>query len=158
MQNKQRQRMVELNISTIHVHINMINIKLGTIVHLRTCVVWLIRLFWLSCPHRIILLRKFYWVSLFSLPTSWSSHLRFPFLCRTASLTSFWSQWGSGLKHILRRTACGLSMFASTFFQLIFPHVLRLVPVPLMKASLAGDWLWTTRRIEDLFHGFVKRW
>jgi len=158
MQIKQRQRMVELNISTIHVHINMISIKLGTIVHLRTCVVWLISLFWWSCYYRINLIRTSCRSSLFSLSTSCRNAHRRLVLRWARVWPFFWSHEGSKFRRIRRKTPTLLSLYASTSFQLIFPRVLRVVSVPLMGASLARDWLWMIRRIEDLFQGFVKRW
>ena len=157
MQSKQKQIMVELYFSTIHYHVKMLNIKLGTICALKDLVNVNDQSMLIVMSPSIILLRTSCGISLFFMPRQSSNpHSRLVLRLASFFLPFFWCLWGSKSPQTRRSTPPGLSLFASTSIQWIVSHVLRLVSVPLMKSTLARAWLWMTRHVWDLFQGFVK--
>ena len=153
MQIKKGQKVVGFYFPTTHYHHKMLNIKLGTIVHLKTCVAWLIRPCWLSdfiwsrpsdnayptahvpCPtHR----RLWRILDLLHGAILWQA-----LFCRGGRQT-----WRS--RH---STATKQLHDVGTFTQDLYPPVLRLYPPVLRlatalleKAALAGEWRRMARR------------
>ena len=143
---------------TVLSHHKMLNIKLGTSVHLKTCIVWLISLCWLSGRHRSRFLWKCYRCALFPLPSLCSTPLRLSVLQKPGFWPFFWRRWGSESWQTRHSTPFFRYRTVTTSFQQIFPHVVSPVPAPLMKATFAEVRLWMVRHIESLFQGLINWW
>ena len=156
MQIKLRQRVVRLFLPTTHDKIKKPIIKLGTIVHLKTWVLWLISLCWLSGHRRSKFLWKCYRTAVFLMPRLSSIQHRLSVLRKAVSLPSFWHRWGRKSWQIRRNTASGQSRSVSTFFRRYVHLVFGQAHLALTKAVLDGEWLGKSRHVETLLPGFVK--
>ena len=109
-------RVVGFYFPTTHYYIKMLNIKLGTSVHLRTCCLWLITLSRVSCHRRSKALWKSYQVDPFLLLGLSSTLRRLSVLHRPLFSPSFWRRWGSESWRICRSTPSGQSPSACVVF------------------------------------------
>ena len=156
MQIKLRQRVARLFFPTTHDNNKKLIIKLGTIVHLKTCFWWLISLCWLSVHRRSKFLWKCYRSSVFLLSNRSSTPHRLSVLRKAVFLPSFWHRWGRRSWQIRRNTASCRSRSVSTFFRGYVHLVYGQAQLALTKAVLDGEWLWMTRRIEGLLPVWLK--
>ena len=140
---------------TTHYHNKMLIIKLGTIVHLKTCVMWLISLCWLSDHHRSKFLWKCYRTAVFLLPRRSSTPHRLSVLRKVESLQSFWRRWSSKSWQSRRNTPSGRSRSVSTFFRWYVHLVFGRAHLALTNAALDEEWLGESRHIGSLLPGFV---
>ena len=156
MQIKQIQRVVGLVFPTTRDHNKKLKIKLGTSVHLKTWVVWLITLCRMSGHHRNRFLWKCRSLYPFLCPGLSNTLCRVSLLRRVASLPSFWHCWGSEFFRILWSTAADRCQSARTFFQWHVHHVILFVPLPLSYSALSGERFGNGLRIGTQLSGFVK--
>ena len=156
MQIIKRQRVVGFYWPTTHYHNKMLNIKLGTTVHLKTCVVWLIRLCWLSVQHRSRFLWKCYRCAVFPLPKRSSTPHRLAGLRKAGIWPFFWRCWGSESWQTRRSTAVLRSRTVSTFCRWSVHLVVEWAASALTTAARAGERLWKSHHKESLMLAFVK--
>ena len=143
-------------LSTVLKYHKMINIKLGTNVHLKTCILWLISLCWLSGRHRSRYLWKCYRCAPFPWPRRSSTHHRLSMHRKAEFWQFFWRRWGSESWRSPRSTASDLFLFEWIFCQWIFRRLRRQQPFQLMKAFLFRVRLWMRFPAGALFRGFFK--
>ena len=156
MQIKKWQRTVGFQLPTTLYHNKILNIKLGTSVHLKTCFVWLISLCWLSDHHRSRLLWKCYRYALFPLPKRSSTPHRLSVLRKAGFWPLFWHRWGSESWQIRRSTAFDWSLSVTTFFRWYVHLLFELAHLALTEAALTWGRLGKSHHIRNLLPDFVK--
>ncbi len=133
------QTMVGFYFPTTQYYNKMLNIKLGTSVHLKTCFVWLISLCWLSGRHRSRFLWKCNRYAVFPLPRRSSTPHRLSVLRKAGFWPFFWRCWGSESWQIRRSTAFDRSRSVSTFFRWYVQLVFELAHLALTEAALVWE-------------------
>jgi len=141
---------------TTHHHNKMLNIKLGTVVHLKTCFVWLISLCWLSGHRRSTFLWKCCRCAVFPLPRRSSTPHRLSVLRKAGFLPFSWRRWGSESWRTRRSTPFFRSRSVSTFFRWYGHPVVELAHLTLTNAVLVVERRWKFPHIESLLPAFVK--
>ena len=149
-------RVVGFYFPTTHYYNKLLNIKLGTSVHLKTCFVWLISLCWLSDHHRSRFLWKCYRYALFPLPRRSSTLYRLSVLRKAGFWPLFWHRWGSESWQIRRSTACDWSRSVTTFFRWYVHLLFELAHLALTEAALTWGRLGKSHHIRNLLPDFVK--
>ena len=150
MQIKQSQRVVGFDFPTINDLDKILNIKLGTSVHLRTWELWLITLCWVTGHHR----SRFLWTCWSLSPFLWpgpSSNLRRVSVPRRfLSLPLFGHCWGSEFFRIRRSRTTGRYQSVCGVCQEWAHRKCLLTPMLLWHSDLAGEGLGEVHQIGGL--------
>jgi len=154
MQIKQSQRAVGFGFPPIHDHDKLLNIKLGTSVHLRTCVVWLITPVRNSSHRRRWVLWRSFQLYPFLLPGPSSTPRIRSVLRRHLSSTSFWRSWGSESWRTRRSMPSGRSksLFSASCRQCVRRRCL-LTPTARGHSDLSEEQLGKPHQFEGLLTG-----